>query len=118
MKKGILLLLLISSVFAHSQSLKDALFGGKLKNDPGTVIRKGDDLSAKIDTAHKLAAVDTVKAKLPSMTGDTATATKLAVATDVTSGADRKDTPAASVGTSPETTEPAIAAAAVAPKNN
>jgi hypothetical protein len=45
MKKGILLLLLISSLFADAQSLKEALYGGKLKNQPGTVIRKGDDLA-------------------------------------------------------------------------
>ncbi len=53
MKKGILFLLLISSVFAHAQSLKEALYGGKLKNQPGTVIHKGDDLSSKMDTASK-----------------------------------------------------------------
>lgn len=54
MKKGMLLLLLASSVFVQAQSLKDALYGGKLKNGSGTVIRKGDDLTTKIDTAqHK-----------------------------------------------------------------
>ncbi|HWJ25750.1 MAG TPA: hypothetical protein VNS32_04355 [Flavisolibacter sp.] len=54
MKKAILLLLLASPGFVHAQSLKDALFSGKLKNQPGTVIRKGDDLSTKMDTAtHK-----------------------------------------------------------------
>jgi len=53
MKKGILLLLLASSVIANAQTLKDALFSGKLKTDSGTVIRKGDDLSSKIDTTTK-----------------------------------------------------------------
>jgi|SRR5687767_8302445 len=54
MKKGILFLLLISSVIANAQkTLKDALYGGKLKTDSGTVIRKTDDLSTKIDTATK-----------------------------------------------------------------
>ena len=63
MKKGILLLLLISSVFVHAQqTLKDALFSGKLKSDTGTVIRKGEDLTSKIDTARK-ATVDPVKTK-------------------------------------------------------
>jgi hypothetical protein len=61
MKKGILLLLLFGSVFAHAQSLKDALFSGKLKNDPGSVIRKGDDLSTKIDTSRKVATVDSTR---------------------------------------------------------
>lgn len=64
MKKGILIVLLLSSVFVKAQSLKEALFSGKLKNDPGTVIRKGDDLSAKIDTAQKVPAADeTAKTK-------------------------------------------------------
>lgn len=59
MKKGILLLLLTSSFFANAQqSLKDALFSGKLKNEPGTVIRKGDDLSTKMDTATRRAVTD------------------------------------------------------------
>lgn len=52
MKKGILLLLLVSSGFAHGQSLKDALFSGKLKNKAGTVVRKGDDLTAQADTTQ------------------------------------------------------------------
>lgn len=60
MKKGILILLLFCSAFADAQSLKDALFSGRLKNDNNTVIRKGEDLSAKmVDTTRK-AAVDTI----------------------------------------------------------
>lgn len=58
MKRGILLLLLISSVYVHAQSLKEALYGGKLKNQPGTVIRKGDDLTSKIDTTQRKPATD------------------------------------------------------------
>lgn len=53
MKKGILFLLVISAVSANAQSLKEALYGGKLKNDSSTVIRKTDDLSTKIDTSRK-----------------------------------------------------------------
>lgn len=54
MKKGILFLLLISSVVTNAQkTLKEALYGGKLKTDSGTVIRKTDDLSTKIDTTTK-----------------------------------------------------------------
>ena len=37
----------------NAQSLKDALYSGKLKTDSGTVIRKGEDLSSKIDTTTK-----------------------------------------------------------------
>ena len=62
MKKGLLLLLLVSSVFVQAQSLKEALFSGKLKNESGTVIRKGDDLASMMDTtAHKAAPADTAK---------------------------------------------------------
>jgi outer membrane biosynthesis protein TonB len=55
MKKAILFLLVISSVTVNvnGQKLKDLLYGGKLKNDSGTVIRKTDDLSTKIDTSTK-----------------------------------------------------------------
>ncbi|HVE61689.1 MAG TPA: hypothetical protein VNA26_07715 [Chitinophagaceae bacterium] len=60
MKKGVLLLLLVSSIFAEAQSLKEALYGGKLKNQPGSVIRKGDDLSTKMDTARKTSTNDSL----------------------------------------------------------
>ena len=55
MKKGILFLLLagLFASNAHAQSLKDLLYSGKLKKDSNTVIRKGDDLSSKIDTSTK-----------------------------------------------------------------
>lgn len=56
MKKGILFLLLAVSFAAtaqQKQSLKDLLYSGKLKSDSNTVVRKDDDLSAKIDTATK-----------------------------------------------------------------
>jgi hypothetical protein len=60
MKKGILILLLFCAQFADAQSLKDALFSGRLKNDNNSVIRKGEDLSTKmVDTTRK-ANVDTV----------------------------------------------------------
>jgi len=69
MKKGILLLLLVSSVVANAQSLKDALYGGKLKTDSGTVIRKGDDLISKIDTSRKKP-VEPEKIKVVTVVGD------------------------------------------------
>ena len=53
MKKVMLLLLLTSGFMANAQSLKDLLYNGTLKTDSGSVIRKGDDLSSKIDTAKK-----------------------------------------------------------------
>lgn len=57
MKKAFLLFLLVAAAVTanaqQKQSLKDLLYGGKLKMDSNSVIRKGDDLSSKIDTAAK-----------------------------------------------------------------
>lgn len=55
--KTILLFTLIFLTFsAKSQSLKEALYGGKLKADTGTVLRKGDSLKIKENTAQKIIA--------------------------------------------------------------
>lgn len=55
MKKGILFLLIVctAAASAEAQSLKDLLYGGKLKKDSSGVVRKTDDLQSKIDTAQK-----------------------------------------------------------------
>lgn len=56
MKKIILFaaIVLASAGMANAQqTLKDALFGGRLKNDSGSVVKKTDDLSTKIDTSLK-----------------------------------------------------------------
>ena len=69
MKKGIFFMLLVSTVTANAQSLKDALYGGKLKNDSSSVIRKTDDLSTKIDTSRKKP-VEQEKIKLTTVARD------------------------------------------------
>jgi hypothetical protein len=87
MKKGILFLLVaIITVNINAQSLKDALYGGKLKTDSGTVIKKGDDLSKKIDTSRKKP-VEPEKPKLSIVTTDSA-AKKTATTTDATTPVD------------------------------
>ncbi len=54
MQKILLLLLLMAgTATAQAQSLKDLLYGGKLKSDSNTVVRKTDDLKAKTDTVQK-----------------------------------------------------------------
>jgi hypothetical protein len=65
MKKGILFLLVIFSVTARAQSLKDLLYSGKLKNDSNTVVRRTDDLKSKIDTGERKAPEKTVVAVIP-----------------------------------------------------
>lgn len=95
MKKGFLLLLLCSSVFVNAQSLKDALFSGKLKNDAGTVIRKGDDLSTKIDTATRKPPVDSAVAKAAAIdapaTGAIAATTGTPPVNSVAAGQEKKE---------------------------
>jgi hypothetical protein len=62
--KIFLLLLSTLLVFAVSaqQSLKDALYSGKLRLDTGTVIKKGDDLTSRMDSVkRKPAEVPVVK---------------------------------------------------------
>jgi hypothetical protein len=109
MKKGILFLL-IGAAFttsAQSQSLKDLLYSGKLKLDSTSVIRKGDDLSSRIDTSTKKPeAPKPVAATNPAITaGTTAVVTDTVAATvslgDTTTG----NTPA--IAATKETATPA-----------
>lgn len=63
MHKIVLLLLLIGgAATAQAQSLKDMLYGGKLRSDSNTVVRKTDDLKAKMDTGQKKPVVVAEKA--------------------------------------------------------
>ena len=43
----------VSAGLSAQQTLKDALYGGRLKNDSGSVIKKTDDIKSKIDTSQK-----------------------------------------------------------------
>ena len=66
MKKGILLLLLVATTATlQAQSLKELLYGGKLKSDSGSVVRKTDDLKSKIDTGQKKGVSVAEKAIVP-----------------------------------------------------
>jgi hypothetical protein len=85
MKKAILFLFVFAaSVCVKAQSLKDLLYGGKLKNDSNSVVRKTDDLTTKIDTTTKkpeppkAKAAETAGASTsgkPDLQGDSQTAT-------------------------------------------
>jgi hypothetical protein len=107
MKTVILLAIMVTAVSASAQTLKDALYGGKLKTDSGTVIRKGDDLSSKMDTTTK---------KLP----DTGKTKAMLVARDssITAGGDSSivglSTPTSSGVNTPEIPKETVAA----PKDN
>jgi len=55
MKTICLVTAFLLAISAKSQSLKEALYGGKLKADTGAVIRKGDSLKIKENMAQKVA---------------------------------------------------------------
>lgn len=82
MKTGILLVLLLAgAASAQSQSLKDLLYSGKLKSDTGTVVRKTDDLSTKIDTTTKKP-VEPEKTKTTTVVRDAAQSQTAVAQTD------------------------------------
>lgn len=68
-----MLAILVIAVSANTQTLKELLYSGKLKTDSGTVIRKEDDLSSKIDTSTKKP-VEPEKIKTSIVTGDSSMA--------------------------------------------
>ena len=107
MKKGLLFIVVAFTVSANAQSLKDALYSGKLKTDSGTVIKKGDDLSTKIDTARKKS-VEQEKNKLNLVVTDPSikkiTTTNTTGATTATNTVDT--TLLAAAGTMDNTTAP------------
>lgn len=64
MKTSILLAILLFAINSNAQqSLKDLLYSGRLKSDTGSVVKKDDDLSTKIDSTAKKRA-DSIKAKM------------------------------------------------------
>ena len=101
MKKSILFLLVtVTSVCVQAQSLKDLLYGGKLKNDSNSVVRKTDDLSTKIDTTTKKP--EPAKAAETAIVG--APAKKSAVTTDAIAADPAAKDSVAAVATSSNTT--------------
>jgi len=56
MKSIAVIILTLLAFTANSQSLKEALYGGKLKADTGAVLRKGDNQKIQENMAQKLVA--------------------------------------------------------------
>ncbi len=81
MRAIIILGLLVLTGSLQAQSLKDALFGGKLKNDSGAVLRKTDTIQIKENMARKLEA-DTARPPAPAMTRDSAQNQDMAATAD------------------------------------
>ena len=92
MKKALLIILLFGSISINAQSLKDALYGGKLKSDSNSVIRKTDDLSTKIDTSTKKAVVSE-KGKANVETKESSITQKKIIIEDVNETVETKENP-------------------------
>ena len=56
MKSIAIIILTLLAFTANSQSLKEALYGGKLKADTGAVLRKGDNQKIQENMAQKVVA--------------------------------------------------------------
>jgi hypothetical protein len=93
MKNAILFFLLLNAAAAKGQSLKDALFSGRLKSDTGSLVRKTDDLSTKIDSNLKKPAEVPVK-KITVAAPDSA-AKQPNTQTEAVAGSEKTEAPGA-----------------------
>ena len=105
--KTVFVVILIAGAFSvKAQSLKEALYSGKLKSDSVKVLRKSDDWASKIDTGtHK--PVDSMKTKAMLVARDSS-GQGMMVQTDSTSIATA----------SPENNIPVAKESVAAPKDN
>lgn len=72
----LLAVLFLALASQGQQSLKDALFSGRLKNDSGSVLRKGEDLTTKMDSVSRVKPVEqTVVSKTNNPAGTNNTQT-------------------------------------------
>ena len=71
MKQVILFVIILISASAKGQTLKELLYGGKLKSDSGTVVRQSDDRKSIIDSNAKKIS-DSIKAKQAAIAKDSA----------------------------------------------
>lgn len=103
MKSGLFLLFMLAlGVSAPAQSLKEALYGGKLKLDSGAVIRKGDDLKAHIDTSTRKPVVAEKQASLSAAKDSLAQKGQASQLTNAATQQEAADNPVAG------TTSPAV----------
>lgn len=98
MKMMFVILVMAMAATVNGQSLKDALYGGKLKADTGTLVKKGDTLALKENMARKQADDSVRKAAVQAAIPATNPA-----APDSSTG----NQPVAPVAVTPETQAPA-----------
>jgi len=102
MKAVILIaIMFVGATGGNAQSLKELLYGGKLKKDSSGVIRKTDDLTAKIDTSTKKPEPEKPQTPAPAtIASDSSKSSNVSLA----------DAPAITTGENPSaTTDPAAA---------
>jgi hypothetical protein len=109
MRKLILILIVVAagSVPAGAQSLKDLLYGGKLRMDSNAVLRKTDDLNSRIDPNAKQRADSLAAIAAAAIPADTVVKTTT-VAADGTVNT-QTTTTVAGITTTTESTTPSIA---------
>jgi hypothetical protein len=120
MKYGILFFFLLAASAVQAQSLKDLLYGGKLKKDSTGVVRNTDDLSTKIDTATKKpeALVVKEKASTDSVKNNPVTQQATASKESATPVSKTDSTAVASIENNNESEETETPAANTPAKNN
>jgi hypothetical protein len=116
----ILLLVLAGSMTTKAQSLKDLLYGGKLRMDSNTVLRKTDDLKSRIDTGQRKPVVQekTDMAAVPADSARTVAQQVDAAANTGVTKATAAVTDTAAASTNPVSVDTAVATAAVPTKSN
>jgi len=120
MKKAILVLLVVAAgaTTVQAQKLKDLLYGGKLRSDSNSVVRKSDDLSTKIDTAQKKTVAAPMAPTAVDSTGNVARPAASPAAAPATAAADQKDSDAVVDSVAKAEGEPAEAAGPTPVKSN
>ena len=114
MKVIVLIAICVLAGSVQAQSLKDALYGGRLKNDTGAVIKKTDTLQIKENMAKKVADDSTRKAEDAAKKASVAAA----IAAGDTTVKMPTDAPVETGTAVAATTTTAAAVAATAPKDN
>jgi len=134
MKAIVLFTVFLLAISAKSQSLLDAVYGGKLKADTGAVLRKGDSLKIKENMAQKViadsirkdsiasvsaaAAIEKQKASVPvneTVKGTNTNTPTVAATTAAGTGKQKATVPADETVKGTNTSTPIIANTAVIP---
>ncbi|MEP7375650.1 MAG: hypothetical protein ABI675_19795 [Chitinophagaceae bacterium] len=119
MKTIVLVIVFLLSITAKSQSLLDAVYGGKVKADTGAVLRKGDSLKIRENMAQKVIA-DSIRKDSMAAAKATAAIEKqnagVAVKDSITTGANTSSAVNTTVSAVPVESIPAEKASA--PKDN